>query len=50
MVEEELKPIPSKGWAEMIRKVHGALVREIFVCFGAADGFLATSPRVCGRP
>jgi hypothetical protein len=23
MVEEELQPIPSKGWAEMIRKVYG---------------------------
>jgi transposase len=22
MIEEELRPIPSKGWAEMIRKVH----------------------------
>ena len=22
MVEEELRPIPSKGWAEMIRKVY----------------------------
>ena len=22
MVEEELQPIPSKGWAEMIRKVY----------------------------
>jgi hypothetical protein len=22
MIEEELRPIPSKGWAEMIRKVY----------------------------
>jgi transposase len=22
MVEEELRPVPSKGWAEMIRKVY----------------------------
>jgi len=22
MVEEELRPVPAKGWAEMIRKVY----------------------------
>jgi hypothetical protein len=29
MIEEELRPIPSKGWAEMIRKVYEV---DLLVC------------------
>jgi hypothetical protein len=35
MAEEELKPVPSKGWAAMIRKPHrglrsGAMIRKVY--------------------
>jgi hypothetical protein len=35
IMEDELRPLPSKGWAEMIRKVYEV---DPMVCSGSPDG------------